>query len=199
MRGMEPRHKRGSSLMTISNRIMHKLILIFLMLGSAVGLSAQTKFTDQLQKSAAGQGKVTLHQSQKISDLVNGDASIGSAATKGKSAEGTVKKPQDGDQVEVSVMQPNTGQKVRMNGYRIQVYSGGNSRKAKTEATAMGQRVRNMFGELSIYTNFISPHWICRVGDFKSYEEANEVFREMKATGNFSEAVIVKSKIITYY
>ena len=178
---------------------MHKLILIFLMLGSAVGLSAQTKFTDQLQKSAAGQGKVTLHQSQKISDLVNGDASIGSNTTKGKPAEGTVKKPQDGDQVEVSVMQPNTGQKVRMNGYRIQVYSGGNSRKAKTEATAMGQRVRNMFGELSIYTNFISPHWICRVGDFKSYEEANEVFREMKATGNFSEAVIVKSKIITYY
>ena len=178
---------------------MHKLILIFLMLGSTIGLSAQTKFTEQLQKSSAGEGKVTLHQSRKISDLVNGDASAGSSAAKGKSAETAAKKPQDGDPVEVSVMQPNMGQKVRMNGYRIQVYSGGNSRKAKTEATAMGQRVRNMFSELSIYTNFISPHWICRVGDFKSYEEANETFRQMKATGQFSEAVIVKSKIITYY
>ena len=178
---------------------MRKLILIFLMLGSATGLSAQTKFTEQLQKTSAGQGKVTLHQSQKITNLVNGDASNASAATKSKPTETAAKKTQDGDQAEVSAMQSTTGQKVRMNGYRIQVYSGGNSRKAKTEATAMGQRVRNMFGELSIYTNFISPHWICRVGDFKSYEEANEVFRQMKATGNFSEAVIVKSKIITYY
>lgn len=178
---------------------MHKLILIFLMLGSAVELSAQTKFTEQLQKSAAGQGKVTLHQSQKITELVNGDASISPSATKGKPAETTAKKSQDGDPVEVSAIQPNTGQKVRMNGYRIQVYSGGNSRKAKTEAAAMGQRVRSMYGDLSIYTNFISPHWICRVGDFKSYEEANEIFRQMKATGRFSEAVIVKSKIITYY
>ena len=178
---------------------MHKLILLFLMLGTTVGLSAQTKFTEQLQKSAAGQGKVTLHQSQKITDLVNGDASIGTSATKGKSAESTVKKPQDGDPAEVLPQQPALGQKVRMNGYRIQVYSGGNSRKAKTEAAAMGQRVRSMFSDLSIYTNFISPHWICRVGDFKSYEEANEIFRQMKESGRFSEAVIVKSKIITYY
>ncbi len=178
---------------------MHRLILIFLMLGSAIGLSAQTKFTEQLQKSAAGQGKVTLHQSQKITDLVNGDAGIASAPTKTKPTETGTKKAQDGDQVEVSALQPTTGQKIRMNGYRIQVYSGGNSRKAKTEAAAMGQRVRSMFSDLSIYTNFISPHWICRVGDFKSYEEANEIFRQMKATGRFSEAVIVKSKITTYY
>ncbi len=169
------------------------------MLGSAIGLSAQTKFTEQLQKPAAGQGKVTLHQSQKITDLVNGDAGIASAPTKTKPTETGTKKAQDGDQVEVSALQPTTGQKIRMNGYRIQVYSGGNSRKAKTEAAAMGQRVRSMFSDLSIYTNFISPHWICRVGDFKSYEEANEIFRQMKATGRFSEAVIVKSKITTYY
>ncbi len=169
------------------------------MLGSAVELSAQTKFTEQLQKPAAGQGKVILHQSQKITELVNGDASISPSAIKGKPAETTGKKLQDGDPDEASAMQSITGQKVRMNGYRIQVYSGGNSRKAKNEAAAMGQRVRSMYGDLSIYTNFISPHWICRVGDFKSYEEANEIFRQMKATGRFSEAVIVKSKIITYY
>ena len=156
------------------------------MLGSAVELSAQTKFTEQLQKPAAGQGKVILHQ-------------ISPSAMKGKPAETTGKKLQDGDPDEASAMQSITGQKVRMNGYRIQVYSGGNSRKAKNEAAAMGQRVRSMYGDLSIYTNFISPHWICRVGDFKSYEEANEIFRQMKESGRFSEAVIVKSKIITYY
>ena len=91
-----------------------------------------------------------------------------------------------------------TGQRVRANGYRIQVFSGGNSRAAKTEANMMGQRVKSLFLELPVYTHFISPHWICRVGDFRTYEEAHEVFQKLKETGRFPEAVIVKSKIIVY-
>ena len=86
-----------------------------------------------------------------------------------------------------------------MNGYRIQVYSGGNSRQSKNEAAMMGQRVRSLFGDLSVYTHFLNPHWICRVGDFKTYEEANEMYRQMKETGRFREAVIVKSKIYATY
>jgi len=179
---------------------MCRIILTFLLLISATTLIvAQSKFTDQLQKSTEGQGKVILHQSQRITDLVNGDASLTTPTTteRNRPTDNTLKKEQ-GEEGSVAP-QPVFGQKVRMNGYRIQVYSGGNSRKAKTEAASMGHRVKSMFGELSVYTNFISPHWICRVGDFKSYEEANEVFQQMKASGQFREAVIVKSKITTYY
>ena len=85
-----------------------------------------------------------------------------------------------------------------VNGYRIQVYSGDNSRKGKMEAMAMGQRVRGMFPELPVYTHFVSPHWICRVGDFRTYEEANEYFRQMKESGQYAEAVMVRCKVIVY-
>ena len=36
------------------------------------------------------------------------------------------------------------------------------------------------------------------MGDFRTYEEAHEVFQKLKETGRFPEAVIVKSKIIVY-
>ena len=178
---------------------MRKLLLTILLFAGAVHIGAQTPFTEQLQKAVPGKGTVVLYQSQAITDLVNGvDASApaGKVVHETGTTTGTAK-PQD---VLTDLPSGNpSAVKVRMNGYRIQVYSGGNSRQAKNEATMMGNRVKSLFMDLSVYTHFSSPHWICRVGDFRTYEEANEVFREMKATGNFSEAVIVKSKIITYY
>ena len=63
----------------------------------------------------------------------------------------------------------------------------------------MGARVKSSFGGLNVYTHFVSPHWICRVGDFKTYEEANEVFQQLKNTAGFREATIVKSKVYVYY
>jgi hypothetical protein len=63
----------------------------------------------------------------------------------------------------------------------------------------MGNRVKSLFMDLSVYTHFSSPHWVCRVGDFRTYEEANEVFRQLKETGRFREAVIVRSKVNVSY
>ena len=80
----------------------------------------------------------------------------------------------------------------------ILMYLGGNSRQSKNEATQMGARVKGIYGNVNVYTHFVSPHWICRVGDFKTYEEANEILRHLKETGRFNEATIVKSKIYTY-
>ena len=82
-----------------------------------------------------------------------------------------------------------------MNGYRIQVYFGDNSRQGKAEARAAGLRFRNSFPEHSVYVSFISPHWLCRVGDFRTREEAREVLRQIREMGMFREAVVVKSKI----
>ena len=87
------------------------------------------------------------------------------------------------------------GPKVKINGFRIQVYFGDNSRKGKTEAQAAGRRFRNTFPQLPVYVNFVSPHWLCRAGDFRTMEEANEMLRQIREMGIFREAVIVKSKI----
>ena len=67
--------------------------------------------------------------------------------------------------------------------------------KAKQEARKMAERVKIWFEELPVYTSFSSPHWICRVGDFQTRDEAMEVLQAMRESGRFPKAIIVKSKI----
>lgn len=182
-----------------------KKVLLLLALFFACGLvKAQAKFTEEIQKQAPGQGKIVLHQSYIISDLVNGTASPllpdtpKSAAVKTeKNVSTAVKTPQIVDSVlsDTNKVQQLTGQRIRMNGYRIQVYMGGNTKRGKSEALMMKERVRSLFSELSVYAGFQSPHWICRAGDFRTYEEASEYLHKMRETGRFDEAVIIKSKI----
>lgn len=85
--------------------------------------------------------------------------------------------------------------RIRVNGFRVQVYYGGNNQKSKLQARQMAQRVKIWFEDLSVYTTFSSPHWICRVGDFQTREEAMEVLTAMRESGKFPRAIIVKSKI----
>lgn len=85
--------------------------------------------------------------------------------------------------------------RLRINGFRVQVYYGGNNQKSKIQAHNMAERVKIWFEDLSVYTSFSSPHWICRVGDFQTREEAMEVLQTMRESGRFPRAIIVKSKI----
>ena len=85
--------------------------------------------------------------------------------------------------------------KVRINGFRVQLYSGGNSRMDKMRAQSMAQTAKGMFSQSSVYTQFISPHWVCRMGDFKTHEAAVSALREVRATGYFPEAVVVRCKV----
>ena len=59
----------------------------------------------------------------------------------------------------------------------------------------VGTRVKEYFPELSVYTSFNPPRWLCRVGDFRSIEEADAMMRKLKATGVFKEVSIVKDQI----
>lgn len=172
----------------------------------SVGATAQDKFTDHLKQKKSGQGTVTVHQDKEIDDLVNGTpvAAKTPPAKSGSEAEPT----QGSSKTPVETVQPEEGDagaakvskaRARANGYRIQVYSGGNSRTARQEAMRVGNQVKTYFGDLPVYTHFYSPRWICRVGDFKTYEEANEMLRQLQVTKKFSEAVIVKSKIVMEY
>lgn len=163
--------------------------LIFML--SSMILSAQETFTDKLQQVVESTGRIILHQEKNITDLVNGAKSLVSKPSQKKQIDSTM---QDSTQTTVSDSL-SLGIKVKMNGYRIQVYFGDNSRKGKAEARAAGLRFRNSFPEHSVYVSFISPHWLCRVGDFRTREEAREVLRQIREMGIFREAVVVKSKI----
>ena len=156
---------------------------------STLALSAQQTFTDKLQQGAESAGRIILHQDKDITDLVNG--------TK-KSAATPVQRRQFNDTASLDSMALDSlslGSKVKINGFRIQVYFGDNSRKGKTEARAVGLRFRNSFPQLPVYVSFVSPHWLCRAGDFRTMEEASEMLRQIREMGIFREAVIVKSKI----
>ena len=152
-------------------------------------LSAQQTFTDKLQQVVESAGRIVLHQDKSITDLVNG--ALKSSSSKKKQVDGS-----DQDSIQSAAVDSlSRGIRVKMNGYRIQVYFGDNSRKGKAEARAAGLRFRSYFPGHAVYVTFVSPHWLCRVGDFRTNEEAREVLRQIRSMGVFREAVIVKSKI----
>lgn len=156
-------------------------------------LMAQEKFTDRLRQSVAGQGTVRLYQDADIEELVNGKRTATPAQANDAKRTSSSQLPDTTD------VQGNPafglGHKVRMNGYRVQVYSGGNSRDAKNRAYQMENLVKAYAPGQAVYTRFVSPRWICHVGDFQTREEALEFLEELRKTGRFAEAITVKSKI----
>ncbi|MBR5393523.1 MAG: hypothetical protein IK144_00400 [Bacteroidaceae bacterium] len=157
---------------------------------SVLMLSAQQTFTDKLQQVVESAGRIILHQDKSITDLVNGTNKSAAPGQK-RQVDGTT--PQYSDTTGLDSL--SLGSKVKMNGFRIQVYFGDNSRKGKTEARAAGLRFRDSFPQYAVYVSFVSPHWKCQAGDFRTMEEASEVLRQIREMGIFREAVIVKSKI----
>ena len=81
-------------------------------------------------------------------------------------------------------------------GFRIQVYTGGNSRNDKAKAQQLQMRCRQAFPELSAYVHFISPHWVCRVGDFKDRNEAQRYASQIRRKKLSYEVRIVKSTVL---
>ncbi len=84
---------------------------------------------------------------------------------------------------------------IKTSGFRIQVYAGNNTRDARNEANEVASRVKKYFPDLKVYTLFNPPRRLCRVGDFRSFEEADAVMRRMKSSGAFKEISIVKDQI----
>ncbi|MCD8265937.1 MAG: SPOR domain-containing protein, partial [Prevotellaceae bacterium] len=160
-------------------------MLLLLFCAASLGVaSAQESFTARLQRQMVNQGIVVLHHDAEIDALVNGGSrragSSSSSAGPGSnvSAGNTSRSADISSQTASSSL--SSGKKVRMNGYRIQVYVGGNSRDAKAKAEQMEAKVRSCYPGLSTYTRFVSPRWICHVGDFKTQTEAVEFLTELR-------------------
>ena len=86
----------------------------------------------------------------------------------------------------------------KVNGYRVQVFAGGNSRNDKLKAEQAGNAVKRAMPDQPVYVHFYSPRWICRVGNYRSYEEANNVLRQVQKLG-YKQACIVSGKITVAY
>ena len=169
-------------------------IVCYLLFPSAV--SAQETFTQHLTRPVAGEGTVVLHQDAEIEALVNNPSKFG---TLPRFTTPTTKATADSTATADPTKHLNSGHRTYAVGYRIQVYAGGNNRQAKAEAHRMANLVRSTFSDVPVYAKFNSPRWVCQVGDFRTREEAHEQLQKMRATQQFGEASIVKSRIAIYY
>ena len=147
--------------------IMKKLGLLLVACFAFATISvAQNNIVKSLERNVPGQGKVTIHQDPRIEALIG------------------MERPATGEQ-----------KVIKTSGFRIQAYAGNNTRQAKNDAYHVASRVKEYFPELTVYTSFNPPRWLCRVGDFRSIEEADAMMRRLKSTGVFKEVSIVRDQI----
>jgi len=83
-------------------------------------------------------------------------------------------------------------------GFRVQAFAGGNSRKDKHKAEEISTQLRMLFPTEQVYMHFYSPRWICRIGNYRTYEEAQKMLEEVRGLG-YTSATIVKGKISVPY
>ena len=184
---------------------------------------AQSSFTQRLQQSKNGEGKITVTQDKAIDELVNGPAVV-TAPAKPKKENNTAtnqekekdkdKKPEPKETKEPKVVvvehhdsttidAPEEIQKkimkgVKVAGYRVQVFAGGNTRNDRLKAERIGSEIKGLFPGVPVYVHFYSPRWICRMGNYRTYEEAHAVLERVKNNG-YQSAIIVKGKITVQY
>lgn len=86
----------------------------------------------------------------------------------------------------------------KVTGYRVQVYAGGNTREDKQRAQQAGTAVKMKYPDQPVYVHFYSPRWLCRVGNFRTYQEAQQFLKQVKTMG-YGAATIVKGQISVQY
>ena len=185
--------------------------------GCITAVDAQSVFTQRIQQSNSGEGKVTVTQEKAIDDLVNGKTGVSVPTTPQKQTENNTnnttatnhnEKPErlaTTVNTETTTVAPDTidtRKKIikgyKINGFRVQVYAGGNSRSDRLKAERTGEEIKTLYPGTPVYVHFYSPRWICRMGNYRTYEEAHEVLRSVKQLG-YQSAVIVKGKITVQY
>ena len=188
--------------------------------GCITAVDAQSVFTQRIQQSNSGEGKVTITQEKAIDDLVNGKTGLTVPTVPQKQTENnttatnyqekperltTTNKTETTIKTETTTVAPDTidtrkklmkGYKI--NGFRVQVFAGGNSRSDRLKAEKIGDEIKTLYPGTPVYVHFYSPRWICRMGNYRTYEEAHEVLRNVKQLG-YQSAIIVKGKITVQY
>lgn len=193
-----------------------------LCIGCTCAADAQASFTQRLQQSKQGEGKITVTQDQAIEALVNGPVNApakpktntipqkasekkeNNTATnqeKEKKQEPKTVVAEQHDTVAIDVpeeIQKKVMKGYKVTGYRVQVFAGGNTRNDRLKAERIGSEIKGQFPDIPVYVHFYSPRWICRIGNFRTYEEAHEVLARVKSYG-YKSAIIVKGKITVQY
>ena len=171
------------------------IILFFVCCISYV--SAQT-FLERLRTVNSSTGRVTVIQSKTIDELVNGRTyTPKSKQKKDSTLVSKVGKKIIPDSTKTDTTEVNANVKGpirKVMGYRVQAFAGNNSRVSREKARSIGERLKTEFPEHAVYVHFYTPRWVCRMGNFQTREEAEEMLQKVKDLG-YSTACLVKGKI----
>ena len=203
------------------------VITVVVCMSCLSAVHAQTTFTERIQQSCGSEGKVTVDHSKAIDDLVNGVATAQKSDATQKPNQASATKPdQKSDQktdantlpaehpradlrqdtisattLEPQIVEPRKKvmrNSYKVNGFRVQAFAGGNQRKDRQTAERVASNIKAHFPGEPVYTHFYSPRWICRVGNYRTYEEAHEMLLNIRKLG-YASATIVKGKITVQY
>ena len=152
---------------------MRSLFACLFFLLAVCSANGQNSIVDKIEKERFGEGKVQIYQDPAIFRM------LGFTATDYISSDANRRQ-------------------LRIPGYRIQIFSGNNQRTSKGEAFDKEQQVKSLHDDINTYVTYRSPFWRLRVGDFRTYEEAYLMMRQlMKEFPGFGkEMYVVKEDII---
>jgi cell division septation protein DedD len=171
-----------------------------------LNLVAQT-FLDRLQKPVDGQGTVTVHQDTAINRIVLDPQSTvkpedrkpttTTSNTATTTTTGTTTTSTETTTTTTTPTTTTTRTRHTINGYKVQAFAGGNSREDRKKAERIASEIRAQLPNVSVSAHFYSPRWVCRVGNYRTREEAQQMLTTLKNMG-YSQALIVKSKVSVY-
>ena len=191
---------------------MKRIAVIAILTAQCIYVAQAQTFLDRLKKPTKDKAVVTVTQDAVIDKLVNGDNAANTTVTTKKAPTTTTKKEPVEKPTSTNTTtspasstpeEPDMSKKVMKNsykvtGYRVQAFAGGNTRSDRQKAENVGNAIKRRFPEQPIYVHFYSPRWICRVGNFRTYEEAHAMLVEIREMG-YKQASIVKGKISVQY
>lgn len=158
-------------------------------------LFATATFTLAAQNVQTGQGKLVVVQDEAVDRLLHSKHAdrVQMRNAENENAEAAAASETSSTQQSTN---RRTGPRRHYNsaGFRVQIFTGGNSRADKQAALQAQQKCRAAFPELATYVHFYSPHWVCRAGDFQKREDAQRYVSKLRARG--LEARIIRSNII---
>lgn len=88
----------------------------------------------------------------------------------------------------------------RKTGYRVQVFDDNNVHTAKHEAEKRGNMIRSRFPELEVVTEFHSPYWRVKAGNFRTRTEAENALAAIRSAFPHigSQLRVVRDRINTH-
>ena len=111
-------------------------LLLFLLLFTALASAQNTTLVQVLERDVPGKGQIRVESDARLDSLIG------------------------------TVSEAESGTKIKAKGYRIQVFSGNNTRASKEKANEADRYIRDKYPDLPVHTEFKNPRWRCTVGDF---------------------------------